>query len=332
MNAIRRIIHDDETFLKAAAMVIAGVSAYFTFWFVKGTSDDPTMGTALGLALALAALAGCKIWPYVLRAIDARDWKRAWPIGIAAVLCLASDAWTNAGSVLWQRTNSLQAAKVQTVRYDDARDQVADNRASLKFWTERLQKLEAEHAWSATVTADGLRAQLPALEVALKREGNNCGKRKCATEDQGRGPAWQRLAKEKADLEGKIALAEEKADLTKKIEATKLVLAERRDKAAEHAPKISSAGVQNTSLAVIWSGDLNPDDETKAWMNYVTGLFLGLFLTFAAPLLSIVTNKRDAVTPFSPGRAEPPAAPTQILDDFITNLNRHVPQGLPKFA
>jgi hypothetical protein len=315
---IRGIVHDDDTFFRVAAMAVASVSAYFTFWFVKGTSDDPTMGTALGLALALAALAGPRIWPYVMDAISRKDTPRIVVAGLAAFLCLASDAWTNIGSVLWQRTNSLQSAKVDTIKFDDARDQVSEGKASLGMWTERLKKLEAENGWIATVTASSMRAQLASANLAIDQESKRGG---C-------GPKCLAFTKARDDLSSKIALAEEKADLTKKIEATKIVLANHREKAATEKPRISSAGIQNTSLAVIWNGDLNPNAETQDWMNYITGLFLGLFLTVGGPLIAMVgvrkVNEHIAETNGRPGASEPaPTQMTKMRSSFRDSYNRH---------
>lgn len=255
-----------------------------------------------------------------------RQWKLGakGPAIAIAVICAPMfmiEFYSHAGFTAGLRGHNITDAKIQNVKYDMAGDEVSEGKASLKMWTERLSRLETEHAWSATVTAEALRAQLPPLEVSLKREANNCGRRRCTVPDEGKGPAWQLLAKQKADIEAKIALAEEKADLTKKIEATKRILADRREKAAHTEFKHSAVDHQNQFLAkavaLIGSGSLEPSDLTSEAAQQsvnlamaIAGTGLPAFALFIAGLY-----RREEDTQFPPraaGGSEP--APTQIAE------------------
>jgi len=135
---------------------------------------------------------------------------------------------------------------------------VKEGKASLILWEKRLAELEAANAWSATVTADALRAQLASATLAIEQEAARGGcKAKCLAR-----------TKERDDLASKIAIAEEKSDLTRKIEATKAVLAKARDVAAVTEHKSSPVVHQNQFLAkavtLVGFGSLEPTPHITA--------------------------------------------------------------------
>ncbi len=243
-----------------------------------------------------------------------RQWQRglkgpAFAIIAVCAPLFAIEFYSHAGYTAGLRGHNITDAKVQNVKYSMAGDEVADNRASLKMWTERLQKLEGEHAWAATVTADALRAQLASANLAIEQESKRGG---C-------GPKCLARTKERDDIATKIALAEEKADLTKKIEATQRILAERREKAATTEFKHSAVDHQNQFLAkavaLVSSGSLEPSElltegaqQSVNLAMAIAGTGLPAFALFIAGLY-----RREEHEDFTPGRPEASEpAPTPI--------------------
>src|SRR5690606_14045628 len=87
------------------------------------------------------------------------------------------------------RAMNVGEATVQNATYTGSQKAVSEDEDALKRAQTALDQLKLANPWAETTTADALRAQLPPLEVALKREANNCGRRKCPTPDAGKGPA-----------------------------------------------------------------------------------------------------------------------------------------------
>lgn len=128
------------------------------------------------------------------------------------------------------RTASVEKVKVQNTKYNGAQDTVEENKAQLAFWQKRLETLTSQNGWTATVTADGLRAKLPSLELAIKQEEANGGcKSKCLAR-----------TKERDEIAERVKVLEETNDLSAKIAHAKQVLGNLRDKAAtvEHQTSI----------------------------------------------------------------------------------------------
>jgi len=178
-----------------------------------------------------------------------------------AILCaplLAIEFYSHAGYTAGLRGHNIETTAVQNVKYDSRQDEVKEGKASLILWEKRLAELEAANAWSATVTADALRAQLASATLAIEQEAARGGcKAKCLAR-----------TKERDDLASKIAIAEEKSDLTRKIEATKAVLAKARDVAAVTEHKSSPVVHQNQFLAkavtLVGFGSLEPTPHITA--------------------------------------------------------------------
>jgi hypothetical protein len=260
-----------------------------------------------------------------------RQWKLGakGPAVAIAVICAPMfmiEFYSHAGFTAGLRGHNITDAKVANVKYAGAQEAVTEDKTNLEMWRKRLTALESEHAWAASVTAEALRAQLASANLAIEQEAKRGG---C-------GPKCLARTKERDDLATKIALAEEKADLTKKIEATKAVLAKARDKADVTEYKHSSVDHQNQFLAkavaLIGSGSLEPSDLTSEAAQQSVNLAMAIAGTglpaFALFIAGLYRRPEDEPLP----RPEAQPAPTQILDDFITNLNRHIPKGVPKFA
>lgn len=314
-------MHDHLTPLRQqfrrVGLVLTIVSAVLTAAFGYTLGSNIVMALLLALGLAAATFASAYVWPFIADA-----WRRPGPsaalLTAFGILVTGTDLATNFGSVSWQRTTEIQSAAVQNIKFDDRRDAVSEGKASLELWTKRLQALEAEHAWTATVTATALRAELPAIEEAIRQEAARV---KC-------GPKCLALKEKKAALEMRIALAEEKADLTKKIEATKRLLAERRDVAAE-TKKAESAGLlQNTALASMFTLSLAPSTEAQHWTDKGVSWLVAAFFAFGAMGCNWVgwtagARRRDD---FPQGRPEAHSEPAPTLSSPIAPRTEQAPR------
>jgi len=153
------------------------------------------------------------------------------------------------------RAHNVDQAMVQTTRYDDSRDAVMESKTNLAMWQDRLAKLEAQHAWSATVTADALRAQARAEEI---RGG-------CKTRCEA--------------IKARIAIAEETSELRRQIDATKRILDSHREKSATTTKGDSIALNQSMLYATVATGSLAPSASAVAWANIGIGAYLSLLST-----------------------------------------------------
>ena len=166
---------------------------------------------------------------------------RKGPAIATAMICvplLGIEFYSHAGYTAGLRGSNIETATVQNTRWTGAQENVAEDKTDLARWTKRLEELEGANAWAATVTADALRAQLTSANLAIELESKRGGcKALCLAR-----------TKERDDISSKIAIAEERSDLTKKIEATKRVLASAREKANTTEHKSSAVAHQNESL------------------------------------------------------------------------------------
>ena len=192
---------------------------------------------------------------------------------VIALICaplLAIEFYSHAGYTAGLRGHNIETTNVQNVRYDQRQDDVKEGKASLVLWEKRLADLEAANAWSATVTAEALRAQLASANLAIEQEAARGGcKARCLAR-----------TKERDELASKIAIAEEKSELTGKIEATKRVLAKARDTAAVTEHKSSPVVHQNAFLAkavtLVSTGGLEPTPHVQAAAEQSTNLAMAI--------------------------------------------------------
>lgn len=243
-------------------------------------------------------------------------------IALFAVLLLSIEFLSHQSYTAGIRGDNIATTKVQNAKYETAGAAVDEDKGALKEAREQLRQLKLVHPWAETTTADALRAQLPAIEVALKREANNCGRRKCPTEDAGKGPEWQKLAKQKADIEAKIATAEDRNGIAIRIADLEKRLEGRREK-AEHTEYRSSAVVHsNQSIADLvafvksFGSDLTPSENVEKGSQIGINLGMALagtgvpaFAFFVAGLYR--TRRRES--DFTNGRPEAHSEPAPTL-------------------
>ena len=122
------------------------------------------------------------------------------PLGVVAFM-------THVGYSASIRVGDMQQAEVQNTTWKSQQEAVTEEKTNLEMWKAQLASLKEQNGWTATVTAEGLRAQLATADKKVELEGKRGGcKSKCL-----------KLMEEKASLEDKIATAEKVDDLAKRI-------------------------------------------------------------------------------------------------------------------
>lgn len=220
---------------------------------------------------------------------------------IVCVPLLAIEFYSHAGYTAGLRGTNIESATVQNTKYDARQDSAKEHKTNLAMWQKRLADLEAANGWSATVTAEALRARLASAQLAIDQEAARGGcKSKCLER-----------TKERDDLQSKIAIAEEKSTLTKQIEATKAVLDKARDTAAttEH---VSSAVVhQNDFLTKVVALVANGTPKATELQSVtaeqsvnlamaIAGTGLPAFALFIAGLFRLPHSRQDDETAHKP--------------------------------
>lgn len=136
------------------------------------------------------------------------------------------------------RVGDIQQTGVQNTKFEDQRIALESDRANLDMWRKQLEELKSQNAWAASVTADGLRANLESAQKAIDLEARRGGcKSKCLA-----------LMEKKASLEDRIATSERVDDLTKRIEATQRIIDKKTSEVASIDFKSSSV-VNQTDVA-----------------------------------------------------------------------------------
>lgn len=240
----------DTTGKVVLALALIGLASSAAMAFFFGVSVSLMHGIFLivvSIGFALGPHLAHKVWLKGART-------SAVMIGLLCVPLGVVEWYSHNGYTAGLRGVDIGDAKIQQAKYSGAQEAVSEDKTNLEMWRKRLTALETEHAWAASVTADALRAQLTSANLAIDLEAKRGGcKAKCLAR-----------TKERDDIASKIALAEEKADLTKKIEATKAVLAKARDKADTTEFKHSAAAQQASSIAKLFAlvsaGSLSPTD------------------------------------------------------------------------
>lgn len=235
------------------------------------------------------------------------------------------------------RLGDMQQTGVQNTKYDDSRKKVDENKSLVAMWTASKEKLEAENAWVATVSADGLKAQVAAAQLAIDQEARRGG---C-------GPKCLERTKEKADLENRIAIAEQVTGLTSRIEAAQRKIDEYRT-ASEQVDYRSSAVVNQNNVAaqlyLAFTGAeaakaIDPDQVTSSFTSIFIAGGGSLAFMIMAPLGFFVAGRnrhplveesepvRTATAVRAPAPAAPPVAASGILNGALGRFELKAPDG-----
>jgi hypothetical protein len=259
-------------FLRRVALYVGVVglivAALMTFKF--GSS----MSVLHAVGLCLLTVAGSIIWPVIKHTWDARSFQ-TWAMVVAGVLFLGVEYFSHLGYTVGTRVGETQQTSVHNAKFDDTRASLESDRVNIDLWKKQLSELTALAPWAATVTADGMRGELEAIEKAVELEANRGGcKSKC-----------QALMAKKGTLQTKIGTIEQASDLNKRIEATQRII-DGKTKVASEATFESSPVVNQTNfVAQLWTAQLKPDEMSLTWTQIIIGAIIALVTTFLAPIM-----------------------------------------------
>lgn len=267
--------------MKLMTAMYGELTPWGRFWLCVGlitlfAAAAMSMGFGYSVSLKHALFLGC-LTVVAAFAPDAahQQWREgskgvAVAIAIICVPLLGIEFYSHAGYTAGLRGANVQTASIQNVKYDDGRAQVADNAANLKLWKRQLASLQAENAWAATISADGLRAELQTANEAVRQEEARGG---C-------GPRCMAKMKSRDEIASKIAVVEKSEDLTKRIEATQRLVDKYRVASAGIEHKVSSVDLQNQFLAktvaLVSSGSLTPTEFEDAGSNQAINMAMAL--------------------------------------------------------
>jgi hypothetical protein len=285
---------DQKTLQKiffAIGTVGLGVSCAMTWKF--GNS----MSAIHGIALVTVTIMAAFIFPMRQFLKNAGHTHAARGIMVLGVFFIGLELFADLGYTIGMREKSMTEAGAQTVAYKHEQESVASERTNLTLWRTQLASLQAENAWAATVSADGLRAQLASAQKAIDLETARGGcKAKCLG-----------LMQSKATLENKIATVEQVSGFTKRIEATQRILDKKTEVAVSTKQGFSPVKAQTDFVAQLYlalSGhdakeSLNPDEVSVSFTQIFIGLFIALGATFlptTAYFLAFWTDSKTSLT------------------------------------
>lgn len=268
-----------------------------------GFTISPIMGPILAvISLASGLLLVVALFFYRV------GWK---PLGHGLVaawtLAFAFNCWSNMGVSTSNRMGEVQTAGVQKAVHAERAKASEEAESRLKLFTQQLADLSSQHAWAATVSADGLRTQSKNLEASIASEAKRGG---C-------GRICRGLQDQLVEVSNKIAVAEQRDDLTKRIEATKAVLAKARTELAGTDAGISATANQSTLYAklISWNLASDPDAAMVTVANEGTGIATAIILAVIAAALTLV-GAWPHLMEASPDRpASPQAWPERVARD-----------------
>lgn len=271
-------------YFRFAALACSIASALLTWMFGINQSEFWIVGLACALFLVACSLASDYINLFVVDAWRDRKWGMFGTFAAGAVFVFSLNLLSNLGSVGWQRDAVATAASVQNTRYEDARAKVDDNATNLSLWRKQLADLKAANAWAGAVKADGLRAQVDALQKAEAAE----------TRLGGCGPKCRAIQTKIIDVQGKIAVAEQASDLSRRIEATQRILDNHRATSATVESKVAAPVSQATFFASMATVSLKPTADATTWTDRGIASWLALGLCIAPILFGLIGWKSDS--------------------------------------
>jgi len=210
------------------------------------------------------------------------------PLGLVAL-------YSHLGYGASVRVGDVQQTTVQNAKYDGGREQVEEAKATQAMFTKRLNTLEAERAaliaansWAPTVSADGLKAQLAAIE------GDQVFKRSKSCADVTLKDS-RTFCDKRADVQNRIgsvekinSLAEDIAKMNGQIDGTRKVIASAREK-ADSAEYKSSAVVNQTNVAAqLFLAMSGATPEKSIDPDKVTFSFVNIFIAGAGSLAFMI--------------------------------------------
>jgi len=296
-------------FLWVLALIAIAVDAGIAWEYGSSMSFLHAMGFAL-VAVAFA----------ILPDVASMEWSRGkkqaavW-IGLACVplSMVAYQSHIGYGSAI--RVGDIQQTGVHNAKFDDARASLESDRANLTMWREHLAKLQAENAWVATVSPDGLKAKIANMEGdRVYRRSKQCANVTI--------PESRKFCDDLAELRDRVALATQANDLTARIEATQRLIDGKTEKVASSTFQSSTAVNQTdvfAKLANFVSGGVNADalnvsDAQREVTNTAIMGAASLAFLILAPILNFAAGrnrKPGVIHAMFHGEPEAPVAMTE---------------------
>jgi hypothetical protein len=299
-----------DRYVQLGLYIVAGVGLLFGARMAYKFGAE--MSSLHGVFLVLVAVLAALVLP-VRDVIAANGW-RSTAKGctyVLAPLLIFGEFFSHLGYTFGQRDGNVSTAIHQTVALREQGESLAEAKASLTRWQQRLADLEKRNAWMPTVTADGLRADLAAME------GDRifARSRQCANVTI---PESRAFCDRRAALQSRIAGMEERKDLTDRIEAARAIIDRQRDKVATAAKSEnghSAVVAQTTAFAKLYTMSLTPDAGSLDGVKMAIGVFIALLATIVPPAaltLACRMGRRpeDDITPAND--TAPPVAPANV--------------------
>lgn len=225
------------------------------------------------------------------------------------------------------RGASVDVVRVQNAKYDGAQDKVQENKKNLADMKAELATMKSANGWSATVTADGLRAQVAAME------GDKVFKRAKECRDV-TIPESRAFCDKRADLQDKIAAAERLTSLQNKIQNLQVAVDTYRDDAGKVEHKTSVVEHQTTTLVKVASlltrGDFNASPILAESVDLENTVFLALMPVILPAFFFFVMGlerkgDHDPEFTFAKRSATPIATPHVLTETKVVEREKVVP-------
>lgn len=304
----------DSKFLRTICKIAGTLLTLTSLWLTACFGLSISIGMMLGLAVIAFMSA---YLPAILIELSNTSFKTVFRVGIAvAVVITAIDVTTNVSTGGTHKTADVVEAKVQNVKFADKRDAVASAKDEIALYTQLINDLKSQNPWVTTVSADGLRGQIPAMDEAIRQEANRGG---C-------GPKCLALKQELADLQNKIGVAEQLDEHTKKLAAAKRALENAIAQAETAEEGVSAVATQNFRLASLFTLSREPGEGAQHWVDQWLAVLFGAGITFAAQFFNALAWVSDR-----PGKAflDRFAAPQRPSAPPVDLTPRTVPAPTP---
>ena len=315
-----------NTLCKIAGVGLAVTSLILTATF--GASISIGMMFALGVISVMASYL-----PAIM--IEVGDSGRKWlliPGIIVALLVTVIDVTTNASTTGVYKTTDVVQANVQQAKYVDRRDAVASAKDEVALFNKLIADLKAENPFATTVSADGLKGQVPAIEEAILQEAKRGG---C-------GPKCLALKEQLADVQKRIGIAEKLDEHTAKLEAARRGLEKAIAEASTSEQGESAVATQNFRLASLLTLSRAPSDDAVHWTDQWLMVVIGVVITFASQFFNALgfvgarsgARFRERVAPapvahVPPAASVPSVAPLRVVErPAEPGHTIHVKQGV----
>lgn len=299
--------------LYLGATMIA-VGCLMTFMFGLSMSPLHAVGLA-GLTIAAGVMWG------PIDEIDGNGWRKmAGFLRVVGVFFIVAELFSHLGYTVGNRIQDVEQTGVQNASYTSVQKSIAEDEGALVAARKERDDLKEANPWVGTVSADALRAQIPAMDEAVRQEERRGG---C-------GPKCLALKEKKAAVEAKIATAENGNGVAIRIAALEKRLEGRRSKGEATEFKSSFVLNQTKFVSQLATLSLEPSKAALTWGQIGIAFVLALVTTFLGPVcwrLATMDKPRIRSTETN-GRPEAQPAPTQSRvairgDSFMDKYRRH---------